>query len=342
VEIWKSYLAFHWIDNHADYLPQQFFHRRFELYERLLRGISEQRPIEQRGIQFVNGRVKDLVGRRYVNLRFSPQQREMVEEIIANVVRAFGDSLRRAAWMDDATRAEALRKLASYKFKVGHPEQWTDYSGARIRSDDLLGNHRRLLDLEWDQMRSRLGEGADVFWYQSPQTVNASYNPLWNAIELPAAMLQAPFFDPCADPAVNYGAIGSIIAHEVAHAFDDQGSRFDSRGVLREWWSKGSRDRFVSTTRGLREQYSAFEPAPGLRPNGDQSIGENIADLIGVSIAHQAHRLHARRSATRAGDTYSSDQLFFMGGPRAGGCFTRRRSFATSSLRDITRRASTE
>jgi endothelin-converting enzyme/putative endopeptidase len=215
--------------------------------------------------------------------------------------------------MDDATRAEALRKLASYKFKVGHPDQWTDYSGARIRSDDLLGNHRRLLELEWDQMRSRLGEGAAIFWYQSPQTVNASYNPLWNAIELPAAMLQAPFFDPCADPAVNYGAIGSIIAHEVAHAFDDQGSRFDSRGVLREWWSKGSRDRFVTTTRGLREQYSAFEPAPGLRPNGDQSIGENIADLIGVSIAHQAHRLHARRSATRAGDTYGSDQLFFMG-----------------------------
>jgi endothelin-converting enzyme/putative endopeptidase len=317
VEVWKSYLAFHWIDNHADYLPKRFSEARFELYGRRLRGISEPVPLDRRGVQFVNGRVKDLVGRRYAALRFSPQRREMVQEMISNIIRAFGDSLRGAAWMDEATRAEALRKLQSYKFKIGYPEQWTDYSPARISSGDLVGNHRRLLELEWDQMRSRLGGKASVFWYQSPQTVNASYNPLWNAIELPAAMLQAPFFDPCADPAVNYGAIGSIIAHEMAHAFDDQGSRFDSRGVLRDWWSGQSRERFDVATRALREQYSSFEPLPGMRLDGNRSIGENLADLIGVSVAHQAHRLHARNSGSGAGDAHSSDQRFFMGWAQA-------------------------
>lgn len=317
VEVWKSYLAFHWIDNQADYLPKQISEAKFELYGRLLRGVSEQASLERRGVQFVNGRIKDLVGKRYVDQRFSPRQREMVQEIISNLVRAFGDSLRKAAWMDEPTRAEALKKLASYKFKIGYPEEWTDYSAARISREDLVGNHQRLLQLEWDQMRSRLGKPATVFWYQSPQTVNASYNPLWNAIELPAAMLQAPFFDPCADPAVNYGAIGSIIAHELAHGFDDQGSRFDSQGILRDWWSQQSRERFNSTTQGLREQYSKFEPLPGLRLKGDQGIGENLADLIGVSVAHQAYQLHAGSGDTGAGGSYSPDQRFFMGWAQA-------------------------
>ncbi|HEX8192839.1 MAG TPA: M13 family metallopeptidase [Allosphingosinicella sp.] len=321
VDVWKSYLAFHWIDNHADYLPRAFAEARFALYGTLLRGVPEERPLEQRGVAFVNGRVKDLVGQRYVALRFSPQQREMVEGMIADIVSAFGDSLRRASWMDEPTRAEALRKLASYRFKIGYPEEWRDYSAARISADDLLGNHRRLLEHDWDQARRMLDRPASIFWYQSPQTVNASYNPLWNAIELPAAMLQAPFFDPCADPAVNYGAIGSIIGHEMAHAFDDQGSRFDSRGVLREWWSAASRERFNVSTRGLREQYGRFEPLPGMRLNGDQGVGENLADLIGVSIAHQAYRLHAASVGGSGGGgaavRRASDRQFFMGWAQA-------------------------
>ncbi len=316
VDVWKSYLAFHWIDNHSDLLPARLAEERFRLYGPLA-GVREQRALPQRGIGFVNGHLGHLVGKQYVELRFSATQRAMMKDMIGNLVRAFEISLKEADWMDEETRSEALKKLAAYKFKVGYPDQWRDYAGVTIKPDDLIGNYHRLVAAEWRHQRGKIDQPVTVDWYQTPQTVNASYNPVWNAIELPAAMLQAPFFSECADPAVNYGAIGSIIAHEMAHAFDDQGSRFDHRGVLRDWWTGETRKRFNGAASSLKAQYANYEPLPGLKLNAEQGVGEYLADLIGVSVAYRAYRIHLDAAGQKSLNEFTPDQRFFMGWAQA-------------------------
>ncbi|HEY6620659.1 MAG TPA: M13 family metallopeptidase [Steroidobacteraceae bacterium] len=317
VDVWSSYLMFHWIANQADLLPAAFQVPHFEFYSRRLNGgAADQRPREKRAIQFVNQKVRDAVGRIYVERYFPPRNLAKIRELVGYLRRAFAERISTLDWMDEKTRAQAQAKLATFKFKLGYPQAWRDYSKAHIRPDDVLGNNRRLLDLDWEHSRSLLNGpvGRASEWNESPQTVDASFNPVANAIEVPAAILQAPFFDPLADPAVNFGAIGAVIGHEMGHGFDDQGARFDSEGRLNNWWTADSAERFKRRTDALVEQYNAVSPLVGVHLNGKQSLGENIGDLTGVTISYRAYHLYLREHGGQPQvlDGYTGDQRFFL------------------------------
>jgi len=317
VDVWSSYLAFHWIANQADLLPAAFQVPHFEFYgPRLNGGAAEQRPRDKRAIQFINQKVRDAVGRIYVQRYFPPRNLAKIHELVGYLRRAFAARISTLDWMDEKTRAQAQAKLATFKFKLGYPPAWRDYSKAHIRPDDVLGNNRRLLDLDWEHSRSLLKGPVrrDSEWNESPQTVDASFNPVANTIEVPAAILQAPFFDPLADPAVNFGAIGAVIGHEMGHGFDDQGARFDSEGRLNNWWTEDSAERFKHRTDALVEQYNAVSPLQGVHLNGEQSLGENIGDLTGVTISYRAYHLYLRDHGgqPRVLDGYTGDQRFFL------------------------------
>ncbi len=316
VQTWASYHAFHWLNNHASQLPAAFADAHFELFQRRLNGVEERRPRDRRAINAVSGRLGELVGQIYVQRHFPPAHREQMLELVEYLRRAFGERLETLEWMDDETRVEARAKLAAFVPKIGYPDRWRDYSDVRIEADDLVGNFRRLGEWFRADSLARLDEPVRQWeWFMSPQTVNAYYSSTRNKIVFPAAILQAPFFDPHADPAVNFGAIGGVIGHEMGHGFDDQGSRSDSRGVLRNWWTETSRERFEERTGRLVEQYDGFAPLPGMHVNGRLSLGENIGDLGGLSIAHHAYRLYLadhHDGEAPVLDGLTGDQRFFM------------------------------
>jgi endothelin-converting enzyme/putative endopeptidase len=257
-----------------------------------------------------------VVGRLYVERYFSEEGQARAAELFDYLRRAFEEAIATADWMDEATRAEAQSKLAAFKFKIGYPRIWRDYAHVSIRPDDLLGNARRLQEADWSYARSLLVTANDKeVWYQSPQVVNASFSVLFNAVELPAAYLQPPYFDPHADPAVNFGSIGAIIGHEMGHGFDDQGAHFDGRGRIRDWWTEDSRKNFNARTDALVQQYNAYSPIEGLHLNGKLTLGENIGDLTGVSLAYRAYRLYLLEHPELQGtskDGFTNDQRFFL------------------------------
>ncbi|MCW5724152.1 MAG: M13 family metallopeptidase [Maricaulaceae bacterium] len=293
VETWRSYMAFHWINNHAGLLPEVYERANWEFFSHRLNGVAEQRPRDLRAIQFVNGRLGELIGQVYVERHFPPEYRDMMMELVEYLRRAFAERLSTLDWMDDETRAEAQAKLEAFLPKIGYPDRWRDYTSVAITTDDLVGNIRRLGEWSWADSVSRLNEPRREWeWFMSPQTVNAYYSPANNEIVFPAAILQPPFFDPFADPAVNFGAIGGVIGHEMGHGFDDQGSRSDAHGVLRNWWTEYSREQFEARTSTLVAQYSSFEPLPGMNLRGAVGLGENIGDLGGLSIAMHAYQMY--------------------------------------------------
>jgi len=311
-----SYLAFHWIQNQINFLPSSFRSSSFEFYNK---GFWGQKVPSQRdgdAFDFVNRQVREAVGKLYVERYFPVSSRASAEELFGYLRRALRQSMATADWMDASTRAEAEAKLASYRFKVGYPAKWRDYSGLAIRQDDLIGNARRLKEFDWAQERASLNAGHEALgWNDSPQTLNASYSPQMNAIELPAAFLQPPFFDANADPAVNFGSIGAIIGHEMGHGFDDQGSHFDSKGILRDWWTAKSAQGFKDRTNALVGQYDAYTPYPGLHLRGKLTLGENIGDLSGVSIAYRAYRLYLDDhpdQKDKVRDGFTDDQRYFL------------------------------
>jgi endothelin-converting enzyme/putative endopeptidase len=316
VDTWASYHAFHWINNHATQLPKAFADAHFELFQRSLRGVEEQRPRDRGAINSVSRRLGELVGQIYVQRHFPPAHREQMLELVEYLRRAFRERLETLAWMDEETRVEAHAKLETFLPKIGYPDRWRDYSDVRIEADDLVGNFRRLGEWLWTDSLARLDEPVRQWeWVMSPQTVNAYYSSTRNEIVFPAAILQPPFFDPYADAAVNFGAIGGVIGHEMGHGFDDQGSRSDSRGVLRNWWTERSREQFEQRTSRLVKQYDGFAPLPGMHVNGRLSLGENIGDLGGLSIAHHAYRLYLadhHDGQAPVPDGLSGDQRFFM------------------------------
>ena len=316
VEVWSSYHVFHWINNHATSLPAAFADAHFDLFERRLRGVEEPRPRDRRAINLVSGRLGELVGQIYVERHFPPEYRAQMLELVEYLRRAFRERLDVLDWMDDETRVEALAKLESFLPKIGYPDRWRDYSDISIQPDDLIGNSRRLGEWLWADSLARLNEPVREWeWFMSPQTVNAYYSSTRNEIVFPAAILQPPFFDPHADPAVNFGAIGGVIGHEMGHGFDDQGSRSDSQGVLRNWWTERSREQFEQRTGRLVAQYDGFAPLPGMHVNGRLALGENIGDLGGLSIALHAYHLYlADHHGGEAPvlDGFSGDQRFFM------------------------------
>lgn len=316
VKHWASYLAFHWIQNQIDLLPATFQTASFDFYGKRLSGQKEQRPRDQQAIAFASSRMAQVIGKLYVERYFPEESRTRAAELFDYLRRAFAERLATVDWMDEKTRAEAQSKLAAFKFKIGYPGQWRDYSNVSIRRDDLLGNARRLQEADWCYARSLLKgrEGKEV-WFQAPQVVDASFSVLLNAVELPAAFLQPPFFDPHADPAVNFGSIGAIIGHEMGHGFDDQGAHFDGEGRIRDWWTEESLKHFRDRTDALIGQYSAFSPIEGLHLNGKLTLGENIGDLTGVSLAYRAYQLYLHDHPNMKGivrDGFTNDQRFFL------------------------------
>ena len=314
VETVKTYMAVRVLDGAAQYLGRDFRDARFAFRGRVLSGQEQNRQRWELGVGTVEGALGEAVGELYVQRHFSPQSKARMEELVANLMVAYREAISELEWMSPATRAEAQAKLAGFTVKIGYPDEWQDYSGLEIRPDDLMGNIRRSAAFEYQDMIGRLGKPVDrTEWGMTPQTVNAYYNSVNNEIVFPAAILQPPFFDLNADDAVNYGAIGAVIGHEISHGFDDQGRKSDGAGNLRDWWTAQDAAAFEQRANMLVEQYSAFEPIPGARVNGRLTLGENIGDVSGVAIAYRAYKKSLEGRPARVIDGFTGDQRFFLG-----------------------------
>ena len=315
---WKSWLAAQMLRMNAPLLSQPFQDAQFEFFNTTLSGQQVQRLRWKRGVQLVGASMGEALGQLYVGKHFSPASKTKMEGLIANLVEAYRQSISELDWMTPATRQAALAKLAKFRSKVGYPDKWRDYSGLRIVADDLVGNVERANRLESDYQIAKLGKPVDHDeWEMTPQTVNAYYEPLKNEIVFPAAILQPPFFDPSADEAVNYGAIGAVIGHEIGHGFDDQGRRFDGDGKLRDWWTQQDEVEFTKRTKLLIDQFNAYSPLPDLHINGALTIGENIGDLGGLSIAYRAWRISLGGKPSPVIDGLTGDQRYFIGWAQA-------------------------
>jgi putative endopeptidase len=313
LQTWKDWLAFHFIRTNAQFLPRAFDDASFTFYGRTLAGVPQQRDRWKRGLGVLNNSLGEAVGRLYVERHFPDESRRQMTELVGNLRAALNERLQNNSWMDEATKGEAVAKLEAFDPRIGNPVNWIDYSSIRVEPNDTLGNMLRAGEFQWNLQLSRLPNPVDrSLWAMTPQTINAYYSPLSNQITFPAAILQPPFFNSNADPAVNYGAIGAIIGHEIGHGFDDQGSRFDAQGRLREWWTPQARERFTALTRQLGAQYNAFETA-GQHINGQLTMGENIGDLGGLEMAYAAYRRHvAAHGEPPVIDGLTGDQRFFL------------------------------
>ncbi|MEX9905525.1 M13 family metallopeptidase [Providencia rettgeri] len=290
----KDYLTFQYISEHARYLNQTIADAQFDFYSKKLNGIEKQRTRQERALQTVNSLQGEPLGQIYVEQYFDPQAKEKIKDLVSYVRGTFNSRLKVNDWMDEPTRQEALKKLEQFTVKVGYPDQWNDFSAINLKPDSLLDNYKQVLAWSYDDMIGKIGQPVRQWeWGMTPQTVNAYFNPVQNEIVFPAAILQAPFFDPNVDPAYNYGAIGAVIGHEMGHGFDDQGSLYDGTGQLRNWWSESAKTHFKEKTAKLVEQYNGFT-VDGLKVNGELTLGENIGDLGGLNIALSAYKQFAK------------------------------------------------
>jgi putative endopeptidase len=311
---WKEYLAYHFIRQNASTLPKAFDELNFNFFSKTLRDQPVQRDRWKRGVQLVSSGLGEAIGQLYVERNYPPESSAKMAELIADLRASLQDRINGNQWMDATTKTEALAKLAAFDPMIGYPRKWVDYSSIEVKRDDLLGNTLRARKFAWDLQLSRLPKPVDKsLWGMTPQTVNAYYSPLTNQIVFPAAILQPPFFDPNADPAVNYGAIGAVIGHEMGHGFDDQGRRFDASGKFRDWWSKDTAAKYQLRADALGKQYDAIEVLPGVKINGKLTMGENIGDLSGVETAYGAWRRYvAKHGPQPVKDGLTGDQRFFM------------------------------
>ncbi len=314
LDSWKAWLAARYVTASAPFLSNDFATARFEFFGTLLTGQEE--PIERwkRGVSLVNGYLGDALGKLYVDRHFPPTSKARVQKIVDNVLSAYRRAILRLDWMSSATKDEALLKLSQLDAKIGFPERWRSFRGLEIRRDDLVGNIERAKKFETAyRTRSLSRTRGRSGWLMTPQTVNAYYSPLMHEIVFPAAILQPPFFDPEADDAVNYGAIGAVIGHEIGHALDDRGRHFDANGQLRDWWGPEDDAEYRRRTERLVEQFNAYSPLDGLTINGKLTLGENFGDLGGLVIAHRAWKLSLGNRPADVIDGYSGEQRFFMG-----------------------------
>jgi len=324
VERWKPYLTFHLVDRFAPYLHRALVEARFDFRNRTLQGVAELQPRWKRALNNLDQTVGELLGKAYVEKHFTPAAKARMDTLIENLRAAYKDGIDGLEWMGPETRKEAHAKLAAFRPKIGYPSKWRDYSKVEIRRDDLLGNMMRALEADSLFDLAKVGQPVDPEeWEMNPQTVNAYYHPVRNEIVFPAAILQPPFFDMAADDAVNYGAIGGVIGHEMGHGFDDQGRRFDAKGVLRDWWTAKDAEEFMRRAKGLVAQYSAVEVLPGLRVNGELTLGENIGDLTGLVIAHRAYQKSLGGRPAPVMDGLTGEQRFFAGWAQAWRAKTR-------------------
>jgi putative endopeptidase len=314
IETLQAFCAFHVADQAATKLPKAFDQAHFEFWDKTLSGQPEQEPRWKRGVRIVNGTLGEIVGRLYVEKYFPATSKAKMEALVADLVKAMGARIDRLDWMGPATKKRAQEKLAKFNVKIGYPDQWRDYSALTVDAGDVYGNVERAAAFEWNFRVSRLDKPVDrKEWGMTPQTVNAYYDPTMNEIVFPAAILQPPFFDPEADPAVNYGAIGGVIGHEITHGFDDQGRQFDATGRLSDWWAPEDAERFVARTKALAAQYSAVEVLPGAKVNGDLTLGENIADLGGVLLGLDAYQLSLGGKPAPVLDGVTGEQRVLLG-----------------------------
>ncbi len=311
---WKTYLRWTALNTMAGRLTAELDDQDFDFYSKTLSGIEEQQPMWRRGVNVVNGSLGEVVGKVYVTEHFPPEAKARMLELVGNLINAYEKSIKELEWMGDETRAEALDKLSKFTPKIGYPDEWRDYSALSIEPDDLAGNLERAALAEYQRLVGRQGGPVDKNeWGMSPQTVNAYYNPAGNEIVFPAAILQAPFFDLAADDAVNYGAIGAVIGHELGHGFDDKGSTFDGDGALRNWWTDDDRAEFEKRTDKLVAQYDEFTPLDDLSVNGEFTLGENIGDLGGISIGLLAYNMSLQGEAAPVIDGFTGEQRVFLG-----------------------------
>ncbi len=314
IEHWRSYLYWQMLSAAAPYLNEEFVAEGFSFYSGTLRGIEQNRPRWRRGVAAVEGALGEVVGRLYVERHFKPEAKARMEDLVENLRLAFEQSINELEWMSPETKLEAQAKLAKFTPKIGYPDEWKDYTQLNVKPDALLDNVRASGLVEYNRMLSKLGREIDRNeWFMSPQTVNAYYNPAMNEIVFPAAILQPPFFNLEADDAVNYGAIVAVIGHEFSHGFDDQGRKSDGDGNLRDWWTDNDAAEFKARADGLVEQYAGYSPIEGMSVNGELTLGENIGDLAGLTMAYKAYKLSLNGAEPPTIGGYTGDQRFFMG-----------------------------
>ncbi|MDX2238052.1 MAG: M13 family metallopeptidase [Hyphomonadaceae bacterium] len=313
VATWRAYLTYHYLRNTAHVLPRAFDDEQFSFFGATLNGQPQQRARWQRAIDATNGAVGEAIGQLYVARHFTPEAKAQMQALVENLRRAYGERIDQLRWMSPETKVVAREKLAAFRPKIGYPDRWKDYAGLEVRAGDAFGNVKRAAVFDWNEDLRRLNQPTDRDeWFMTPQTVNAYYNPVFNEIVFPAAILQAPFFDQNADPAVNYGAIGGVIGHEMGHGFDDQGAKSDARGVLRDWWNERDVAAFRELGDKLAAQYSRFEPLEGINLNGRLGLGENIGDNGGLQVALAAYRIATAGAEVPVLDGITGDQRFFL------------------------------
>ncbi|MCE3607701.1 M13 family metallopeptidase [Massilia sp. P8910] len=311
---WKSYFEWHLLTSYAEFLSKEFVDADFAFFETVLKGVPEQEPRWKNGVATVNGALGEAVGKEYVGKYFPAERKARMEELVQNLLVAYKQSIDTLDWMGPETKKEAQAKLAKFRPKIGYPSKWRDYSALTVKQDDLVGNMMRARTFAYNRNVNKLGKPIDrEEWGMTPQTVNAYYSSTMNEIVFPASILQPPFFDMRADDAVNYGAIGAVIGHEISHGFDDKGSQSDGDGNLREWWTKEDRAKFQAKADMLVKQYSGYSPLKGYNVNGELTLGENIGDNSGVAIAYKAYKLSLGGKPAPVIDGLTGDQRFFMG-----------------------------
>lgn len=321
LDTWKLYLEFNLIDSYARYLSKPFADAHFTLHDSVLGGVPEQKPRWRRAVAAIGGEgagdfgaLGEVVGKLYVEKYFPAEHKQRMDQLVKNLLKAFELSIHELEWMTDDTKKAAQAKLARITTKIGYTNKWRDYSKLVVKPDDLVGNVLRSNEVEYQRMIDKLGKPIDrEEWGMTPQTVNAYYNPSKNEIVFPAAILQPPFFNPVADDAINYGGIGAVIGHEISHAFDDQGSRYDGDGNLKNWWTEADQAEFKKLKDRLVAQYNEYEPLPGKKVNGEFTLGENIADLAGLAIAFKAYQISLNGKPAAKLDGFTGDQRFFIG-----------------------------
>jgi len=313
VSTWRDYLTVHYLHTFSPYLPKRFDDLAFSFYGTVLTGRTKQLDRQTRAMHLLDQQLGEAMGKLYVARYFPPDAKAKADLLVSNLLKAYEADIKTLDWMGPATRAKALDKIHQFTPKIGYPSKWRDYSALRIAADDPVGNAQRASLFEWNRDVARINKPVDKSeWGMTPSTINAYYNPSFNEIVFPAAILQAPFFDANADDAVNYGAIGAVIGHEISHGFDDQGSKYDGKGVFQDWWTKEDRANFDARTAALVKQYNGYEPLPGLHVIGQNTLGENIADNAGLAIALKAYHLSLNGKPAPVIDGYTGDQRLFL------------------------------
>jgi predicted metalloendopeptidase len=318
-DVLRAYQTFHYVNGQADIMPTAFDDASFAFNGTALTGQPQKRERWKRATIALSGQaflapMGEAVGQIYVKRHFTPQAKAEMKKIVDNLLASYRERIQNLEWMSPETRQIAMRKAQTVRVKIGYPDRWRDYSKLEVKAGDAYGNRKRAGIWDYSRQVARINQKTDKDeWGMAPQTVNAYYNPVWNEIVFPAAILQAPFFDPNADAAINYGAIGGVIGHEMGHGYDDQGAKSDENGVLRSWWKKEDEDRFAVKVKALAAQYSQYEPLPGVKVNGDFTSGENIGDLGGLTVGLHAYKLSLKGKPAPTLDGFTPEQRVFLG-----------------------------